>query len=189
MDNELDGFPMRDDQSIDYDYRTDLEHALNNLVKVIVREVPESQRYGIDELDLGDFFDERIIILNRTGDGLHECLLNAIRDYMNIDAKVEYVIQCAHWNETSLPRSLDEIVDDFFAEFESNGWNTYSHVEDKGKKGKHYLHIETIGVSLVLYLKPNEYDVEYGTPSYFIRHIETKNTSELPEWAQPKEGR
>jgi len=188
MDNELDGFPMRDDQSIDYDYRTDLEHALNNLVKVIVREVPESQRYGIDELDLGDFFDEKIIILNRTGDGLHECLLNAIRNYMNIDAKVEYVIQCAHWNETKLPRSLDEIVDDFFAEFESNGWNTYSHVEDKGKKGKHYLHIETIGVSLVLYLKPNEYDVEYETPSYFIRHIETKNTSELPKWAQPKEG-
>jgi len=107
---------------------------------------------------------------------------------MNIDAKVEYVIQCAHWNETSLPRSLDEIVDDFFAEFESNGWNTYSHVEDKGKKGKHYLHIETIGVSLVLYLKPNEYDVEYETPSYFIRHIETKNTSELPKCAQPKEG-
>ena len=186
MDNELDGFPMRDDQSADYDYRTDLEHALNNLVKVIVREVPESQRYGIDELDLGDFFDEKIIILNRTGDGLHECLLNAIRDYMNIDAKVEYVIQCAHWNETSLPRSLDEIVDDFFAEFESNGWNTYSHVEDKGKKGKHYLHIETIGVSLVLYLKPNEYDVEDETPSYYIRHIETKNTSELPKWAQPK---
>lgn len=186
MDNELDGFPMRDDQSIDYDYRTDLEHALNNLVKVIVREVPESQRYGIDELDLGDFFDEKIIILNRTGDGLHECLLNAIRNYMNIDAKVEYVIQCAHWNETKLPRSLDEIVDDFFAEFESNGWNTYSHVEDKGKKGKHYLHIETIGVSLVLYLKPNEYDVEDETPSYYIRHIETKNTSELPKWAQPK---
>ena len=185
-DNELDGFLMRDDQSIDYDYCTDLEHALINLVKVIVREVPESQRYGIDELDLGDFFDEGIVILNRTGNGLHKYFLDAIRDYMEIDAKVEYAIQRAHWNEISLPRSLDEIVDDFFAEFESNGWNAYSHVEDKGKQGKHYLHIETIGISLVLYLKKNEYDVEDETPSYYIRYVETKNTSELPEWAQPK---
>ena len=187
MDNELDRYEYSDSPGYFCSIRvtTKMEDAISELVSAIMEEVPESQRYGIDADGLEEVFYRRIPILTMDGHSLHWDFLGEIRDYLTIDTSIEYVIQCAYWNVT-LPRSLDEIVDDFFTEFESNGWNAYSHVEDKGKQGKHYLHIETIGVSLVLYLKPNEYDVEHEMPSYYIRHIETKNTSELPKWAQPK---
>jgi len=187
MDNELDGYEYDDSTVIVHHIRhtTKLECALLILMETIISEVPESQRYGIDLAGLEEVLYRHIPILNPDGNGLNSIFLDQIRDYLTIDTDIERVIQCAYWNVT-LPRYIDEIVDDFFAEFESNGWNTYSHVEDKGKKGKHYLHIETIGVSLVLYLRPNKYDVKDETPSYYIRYVETKNTDELPKWAQPK---
>ena len=192
MDNELDGYEYDDSPgqlcSVRIATKTEgaIFDAVSRLASTIIAEIPESRRYGINLDSLEEMIYRRYPILNPDGNGLNSNFLDQIRDYLTIDTDIECVIQCAHWNETSLPRSLDEIVDDFFAEFESNGWNAYSHVEDNGKKGKHYLHIETIGISLVLYLRPNKYDDKDETPSYYIRYVETKNTSELPEWAQPK---
>ena len=189
MDNELDGYEY-DDSTVTVRHirhATKLECALLILMETIISEVPESQRYGIDLAGLEEVLYRRIPILNPDGDGLNSSFLDEIRDYLTIDSDLDRVICRAHWLILIEPRTLDEIVIDFFREFDSMNWDTYSHVADKGKKGKHYLHIETIGVSLVLYLKKNEYDVEGETPSYYIRHIEVKNTNELPEWAQPKD--
>ncbi len=163
---------------------TPIEDAVDQLVAAIIATVPESGRYGITQDELEVYLATKL--LNMFGDNLRKDVLDDIRNVYKIDSDLDRVICRAHWLMLIEPRTLDEIVIDFFREFDSMNWYAYSHVEDKGKKGKHYLHIETIGVSLVLYLKKNEYDVEGETPSYYIRHIEVKNTSELPKWAQPK---
>ncbi len=161
---------------------TKLERILLNLIEVIAEQVPESKRYGIDMVDLEDFFYEEVCILNQNGDGLHEDFLSKMRSFFGLDydlsvisAKLQEFVGSKVDLEYAFSKSCDE-----------KEWDTYSHVEDRGKQGRHFLHIETIGISFVVYLKPTGVVDVDDEPTYTIRHIEVKNTSELPEWAQPK---